>query len=185
MSPSPAWRPPAALLDASPLIDRQAIEARLTPSLTSPSKPSSAANSQGTGGHSGPRTPHWRITCRDAGPRELVALRQILAQFPFSKFRQPRLPEAALSSATCTLKLTSYRRSRTSKAPSPTNRRTRNRPRHDRSGFKPNSMTRNLSQHSNQIIAAIGRPRAQAHRYRFNEIRFNHVFGYYIEIFTK
>ena len=127
-----------------------------------------------------------RITLGLAGPRELVALRKSLAQLPIlKKFLTPpplggsdllRLLHNELDDLADI-------RERLERAISDEPPAVATDPGIIRSGFSGElDELRNLSQHSKQIIAAMEDRERKRTGIASLKIRFNHIFGYYIEI---
>src|SRR6202171_1440979 len=127
-----------------------------------------------------------RITLRLAAPRDLVALRKPLAQLPVLKnFVMP--PPAGGSELLRRLhdeidELTDVRE-RLERAISDEPPALATEPGIIRNGFHLElDELRNLSQHSKQIIASMEERERKRTNIASLKIRFNHVFGYYIEI---
>jgi DNA mismatch repair protein MutS len=127
-----------------------------------------------------------RITLGLATPRELLALRKSLAQLPvLKKFLTP--PPSGGSDLICVLfeeidELTDVRE-RLEKALSDEPPAVATEPGMIRTGYHAElDELRNLSQHSKQIIASMEERERKRTGINSLKIRFNQVFGYYIEI---
>src|SRR6266403_3473088 len=170
-----------------PLIDRQAIEARLdaVAHFVQQTVVRGEIRKELRGIQDLERLT-GRITLGHAGPRELVALRKSLAQLPVLKnFVTP--PPAGGSALLRHLhseidELTDVRETLESAiADEPPALATD--PGIIRSGFHAElDELRNLSQHSKQIIASMEERERKRTNIASLKIRFNSVFGYYIEI---